>query len=210
MKKFGARRQTAATCPQGRAGAAQTKQTSRKLSSPRSSGWAEEAGREWGARMEKGIARALLGKGARSRDGWLWSRRCADVPGVGGREKVVYWVCLETLLSGPDVLIPPEGLGYLGSARPSKPKLGSNSDCRRRESPRHHVHPGSKRARARPGLAGLFVCQGDTSWSPGRRGGDGFPPTVSFHRHGRSHQLQRGESAAATKQREGETVKTKT
>ena len=53
---------------------------------------------------------------------------------------MVYWVCLEMLMSGPDVLIfllSPEGLGHSGSACPSQPKLGSNGDCRPRESPRH-------------------------------------------------------------------------
>lgn len=54
MKKFGASRRTAATCPQGRAGSAQTKEMSRKLASPRSSGWAEEAGKALGARRGEG------------------------------------------------------------------------------------------------------------------------------------------------------------
>lgn len=62
---------------------------------------------------------------------------------------MVYWVCLEMLMSEPDVLIPllsPEGLGHLGSACPSKPKLGSNGDCTPGESQRHGVHPGSEQA----------------------------------------------------------------
>lgn len=52
-------------------------------------------------------------------------------------------------MSEPDVLIPllsPEGLGHLGSACPSKPKLGSNGDCTPGESQRHGVHPGSEQA----------------------------------------------------------------
>ncbi|XP_042640836.1 translation initiation factor IF-2-like [Tyto alba] len=75
------------------------------------------------------------------------------------------------LVTGPDVLIAllsPEGLGHSGSARPSKPKLGSNGSCRPGGSPRHGVHPGPERARAWPVRVGLFECQEDTSWSPGR------------------------------------------
>lgn len=53
---------------------------------------------------------------------------------------MIYWVRLEMLRAGPDLLIPlvtAEGPGHSGSARPSKPKLGSK---RRLQTPRTR-HP---------------------------------------------------------------------